>query len=238
MSVGGHLSATDIDRIHCVFEKFDRLGFTDYALTGGLALEASLSSGPSGRSTLNDIDLIAPDFHTLPAIFGDSFLIHHAHPKRPKGKLILQLACPDTSLRVDIFSASGAMLTRTRPAKVRGLSIRAVTLEDMASRIVYEMMSLVRGEAISAKCSADYKRLARAINPALAEIGWQEQRRDIDPASFREACAVIDKTLCTIRTQLADPTYAKTFQICPHCTDSQPFTLAAPEAVFDLLGYY
>ena len=219
-------------------EKFVQLSFTDYAVTGGLALEAVLDSDPPGRSALNDLDLVASDFHALPHIVSDSFLIHHAHPKRPKGKLIPQLVCPDTSLRIDIFSASGGILTRRQPAEIRGLSVRAVTLEDMASRIASEMMGLVRGETISVKCSADYKRLAQAVNPSLVEAVWQEQRRDTDPASFREACAAIDEALCINWTRLVDPAYSKTHQRCPYCIDNQPFKLAAPEAVFDLLGHY
>jgi hypothetical protein len=238
MHIGAYLSVADADRVRLVFEKLNRLGFADYAVTSGLALEAALDCGRPGRSTLNDIDLVAADFDALPVTLGSSFLVNHAHPKRPKGKLILQLVCPDTAVRVDVFSAYGTILDRTRATELQGLSVRVVAREDMASRIASEMMGFVRGGATSAKCAADYERLARVVDPELVEVSWQEQRRDIDPMDFNEACAVIDRALRVSRARLIDPVYSKTPSKCPHCEGNTPFRLVAPTRIVELLGYF
>ena len=144
------LAIDDARRIRRVLEKLNACG-VDYAVTGGVALEASLGPGLGRRRTFNDIDVVVSGFEGLPPALGREFLISHAHPHRPIGKLLLQLVDASECLRIDIFGACGATLERTRSALINDLPVKTVATEDMACRIASEMMCFSRGDIVPPK---------------------------------------------------------------------------------------
>jgi hypothetical protein len=77
---------------------------SDWALTGGLAVETHIQNGrhkPCIRA-LNDLDFITGEFKGIPTSLAADFVFTHVHPLDPPGKTILQLIDRDTSLRIDV----------------------------------------------------------------------------------------------------------------------------------------
>ena len=232
-----YLAPADAERVHDVLKKLSNCDL-DYAVTGGLASELGLGSSLGRQRMLNDIDIVVPDYDALPATLGTAFLVSHAHPHRPKGKLALQLIDTVQRLRIDLFSACGATLARARPAQISDLPIKVLCLEDMACRIASEMMGFCQGNTISPKSADDHLRTVQAAHPRLIEDAWQEQRRGSDPATYAEASILIAKALEMKRGTFKKVVYSTDLaSVCAHCQNTAPFTIAKPKAVFEILGY-
>jgi hypothetical protein len=239
MRIDDFLSPLDAGRVQRIFAKLNASGLTDYAVTGGLALETVLGHLAGQQRPLNDIDLVVSGIDAIPPLLGKTFLVRHAHPNRRQGKLLIQFVDAEDAVRFDIFSACGATLARSRSAQIGSIAVKIVTIEDMASRIASEMMDFVRGEAIPSKCAADYSRVVGAVDPVLVETAWQEQRRTIDPDTFAEARSLIDNGLQIGSGRLFEHVYSDNVSaVCMHCEDREPFRLAKPETIVSALGYY
>ncbi|MBD9628008.1 hypothetical protein IB279_34205 [Ensifer sp. ENS06] len=143
----------------------------DYAITGGIALEAALGTNFGRRRAFNDIDIVVSGFEGLPAILGREFLISHAHPHRPVGKLIIQLVDPSERVRIDIFGACGGTLERAKSALFDDLPVKTVALEDIACRIASEMMCFSRGDTVPPKCADAHERAKQIVDIDLVELG-------------------------------------------------------------------
>lgn len=68
---------------------------------------------------LNDIDLVAAAFDCAPETLARDSLFRHVHPLDAPGKTILQLVDVETALRIDLFQAYGAIMTRARPLRLQ-----------------------------------------------------------------------------------------------------------------------
>lgn len=237
LDVGAGLSAGDASRVERVFARFERLGFRDHVVVGGLALEAALWPRDRRCRPLNDIDVVTSCFEALPASLGERFLVRHVHRDRPRGKLMVQLVCPEDAVRIDVFGACGAILSRAWPGTIDARRVRVAALEDMASRIVSELMNMVRSETVHAKVVQDDRRLATAVDPAAVEVAWSEQRRAGDPESFTTACRMIEVILGDAGHRFTKSTSVAAGADCPHCRRVDPFTLANPDRMEALLGY-
>ena len=111
MRLDPFLGVADVQRVISVLRKLNTCGL-DYAITGGIALEPSLGSGLSRQRALNDIDIVVSTFEALLSTLASAFMISHAHPDRPTGKLAIQLVEPNQRVRVDVFSARGDTLAQ------------------------------------------------------------------------------------------------------------------------------
>src|SRR5947209_44384 len=82
--------------------------------SGGFAVEIHrLRRGrQSSLRTLNDLDFIANGFDCIPRTLADDFLFRHVHPMDPPCKTILQFIEVDTAMRIDLFRAHGAIMSR------------------------------------------------------------------------------------------------------------------------------
>lgn len=105
MRLDPFLGVADAQRVISVLRKLNTCGL-DCAITGGIALEPSLGSGLSRQRALNDIDIVVSTFEALLSTLASAFMISHAHPDRPTGKLAIQ------RVRVDVFSARGDTLAQ------------------------------------------------------------------------------------------------------------------------------
>ncbi|OEC93591.1 hypothetical protein [Rhizobium sp. YK2] len=231
------LEAPDADRVLTVLRRLNDCGL-DYAVTGGMALESSLGLELGRRRPFNDIDLVVSGFDSLPSTLASRFLISHSHPKRPTGKLAIQLVEPEQRVRIDVFSACGATMERARLATIGDLSIRTVAVEDLACRIASEMMCFSRGDSVPPKCADDHARARRIVDKNLVEQAWQDHRREIDPPSYAEAVEQIGEALERRTGGLVKSVYSTdTETVCPHCHDSDSLRVTPSKVILSVLGY-
>ena len=89
-----------------------------------------LRGEPSIRG-LNDLDFITDSFDFIPETLATDFLFRHIHPFDTPGKTMLQFVDPDSALRMDLFRACGAPMTRTVRLDLPSGAIQLVSLEDL-----------------------------------------------------------------------------------------------------------
>ncbi|SCB48959.1 hypothetical protein GA0061103_0479 [Rhizobium multihospitium] len=237
MRLDPFLEAADAQRVISVLQKLNACSL-DYALTGGIALEPSLGSELGRQRAFSDIDIVASTFEALPSTLASAFMISHAHPDRPLGKLAIQLVEPNQRVRVDVFSACGDTLARTRPALIGDLTIKVVAVEDLACRIALEMMGFSRGDSVPPKCADDHIRARQAVDMDLVETAWQDQRREMDPLTYAEAAVQIADAMERQTGKLARQVYCTDSHAgCRHCRDTAHFAVASPKSILAILGY-
>lgn len=231
------LKTTDAERVFNVLQKLNACGL-DYAVTGGMALEPALGSDLGRQRDFNDIDVVTSGFDTLPPTLASAFMISHADPHRATGKLAIQLVEPEQRVRVDVFSACGDTLERTRPALIGNLPIKVVAVEDLACRNASEMMCFSRGESVPPKCADDHARAIQVVDMKLVGKAWRDQRREIDPLTYAEASVQIVEALKRDTGKLVKPTYSTdTDAVCCHCYNTANFMVASPKSILPILGY-
>jgi hypothetical protein len=234
------LSARDADRADRTFRKLARHTIGEWALTGGLAIELHclrLGRRPSLRA-LSDLDFIAGAFDCIPETLAEGFLFRHIHPADPPGKTLLQFIDPDSALRVDVFRAYGATLSRTSRLDSPAGPIQVVSLEDLVARSARLALDIAEGFPVPAKHASDFVRLAELVDPAEVEAAWQDHRKPAHPATFGEAHSVLQELIPARQNLLITVDYSKdTEEVCPRCAPTAAFRLADPQWILSLLGY-
>ena len=236
------LAAADAGRVVRVLRKLDALGLADHALVGGLALELNLALNPerdsaaSGRPRrpLNDIDLVVPDFGSLPGRLSDEFLVCHVHPYATPGRLMLQVVDAEEELRVDVFCGWRAAISRSRLVASDLAGVRVVSTEDLAASAAASMlMRLDRGERVSAKKAADFERVCDSVDGAGVKSAWNEHRGPDHPNSFADARSMVVEKVRAGGDRFALSRDA----VCPRCEEAGAFRLSsAREAIRDIGG--
>jgi hypothetical protein len=234
------LSATDTERACGTLRKLARHDLSQLAVTGGLAVEIHrLRHGvqPATRG-LNDIDFVTGEFGGLPETLASDFLVRHAHPLDPPGKMILQLVDPTARLRVDVFRACGQTMRRTIEVELPTGKTRLIAVEDLVARAARLVLALADGMPVASKHADDYLRLAGLAEPAAVDEAWEDQRRPSHPATFREADELVRRLIPARSNLLIAPQYSNDVSaVCPRCAGSPPFPLADPKLVLSLIGY-
>jgi hypothetical protein len=211
-----------------------------WALAGSFAIEVHCIRGgrPATKRTLRDIDFVAPGFDYIPQTLARDFLFRHVHPLDPPGKTILQLVDAETALRIDLFRAYGAIMTRTLCLEFLSRSIQLISIEDVLGRTARLLLDLAAGVQVPAKHAADFLRLASLIPSSEVEVAWQDHRKPDHPLTFREANTLVRGLIATHRHLLVAAQYSKDVtQTCSRCIPSATFPLAEPQLVLSLLGY-
>lgn len=182
-------TADDMDRVFRTIRKLAGHDISDWALTGGLAVEMHIQKrGHTPRvRALNDLDFITREFEGIPTSLAGEFLFRHVHPLDPPGKTILQLIDRDTSLRVDVFRAYGATMSRTTDAELGSIAVRLIPLEDLAARVARIVLGLAAGQQVEQKHANAYLPIAPLVDGSQVEVAWRDQRKPTDPVTFREA---------------------------------------------------
>ncbi|MGC9950569.1 MAG: hypothetical protein ABSF64_29735 [Bryobacteraceae bacterium] len=239
------LSHADAQRATRVLAKLVRHGLRDFALTGGLAVEASLALAGNGQAPhmrpLNDVDIVVESFAVLPPALADGFLFRHIHPGVPTGKTLVQLVDPGEWLRIDIFRASGATLARSLQTDFPFASLALLALEDLAAREASLLMNLADGAPVPRKHAQDFHRLvhaATAVDRRRIEAAWADHRKGHHPATFPEAAARIAELTQSRPNPLVMPDYSHDPDAaCPKCRETGAFRIAPPRTVLSILGY-
>ena len=234
------LSATDAKRALKTIQKLSRHEISCWALAGGLAVEIHCFRRglPSSTRLLNDIDFVAAAFDCAPETLADDFLFRHVHPLDPPGKTILQVVDAETALRIDLFRAYGAIMTRALPLEFPFGRIQLISAEDVLARTARLLLDLRGGFPVAAKHGNDYLRLEKLIPTSDLEAAWHDHRKPTHPVTFREANALVRGLLAAQQNLLITPHYSKDAeQICSRCVAKPAFPLADPHLVLSLLGY-
>lgn len=211
-----------------------------WALAGGFAVEIHCMRGglAATKRPLHDIDFVAQGFDCIPQTLARDFLFRHVHPLDPPGKTILQLVDAETAVRIDLFRAYGAIMTRALSLDFLSRSIQIVSVEDVLARTARLLLDLVPGVQVPAKHANDFLRLANLLQSSEVEVAWQDHRKPDHPVTFHEADTLVRGLMATHRHLLVAPQYSKDItQTCSRCRTSATFPLAEPQLVSSLLGY-
>jgi hypothetical protein len=234
------LSVADGNRALRTFRKLARHDISRWALTGGFAIEIHrlrLGRAPSIRP-LNDLDFIADSFDCIPDTLGDDFMFRHIHPLDPPGKTMLQFIDPDSALRIDVFRAYGATLSRTSRLDLPSGAIQLISLEDLVARAARLALDLAGEVPTPSKYARDFLRLLELVSLAEVETAWQDQRKPNQPALFEETATLLQHLIPARQNLLISPDYSKDFEeVCTRCGPTAAFQLADPDVVLSLLGY-
>jgi hypothetical protein len=180
---------------------------------------------------LNDLDFITGDFASIPETLSQDFLFRHIHPDAAPGKTMLQLIDCDAALRVDIFRACSGTLRRAAGTQV-------VALEDLVARVARLLFDLADGVPVASKHANDYLRFVELVAPAGMEAAWQDHRKPMHPATFREAQGVLRAMIPASAALLITPRYSQNpSAACPRCAPTGAFQLADANVILSLLGY-
>ena len=234
------LSTADADRALRSLARLIRHDTRHWALTGGFAIEIHhmLRGHQPSLRPLNDIDFIADSFDCIPVMLANDFLFRHIHPLDPPGRTMLQAIDPESALRIDVFRACGATMSRTSRIDFPPNSIRLISLEDLVARAARLALDLVEGVPTPAKHAKDYLRLANLLNPAEVEEAWHDQQKPQHPATFEEADKLLRELIPASHKLLITADYSKDVEtVCPRCAPSAALPLADASVVLSLLGY-
>jgi hypothetical protein len=234
------LSPEDASRAQSTLRRLARHDISRWALTGGFAIEIKLRRRgvePYVRA-LNDIDFIADSFDSIPDSLAEDFLFRHVHPLDPPGKTMLQCVDPDAAVRIDVFRANGATMSRTSRLDFQGGTIRLISLEDLLARTARLALDLAEGVSVPAKHARDFLRLIKLMNPPEVEKAWQDHRRSQHPVSFAETSRQLQDLIPASQNLLTTPDYSKdATELCGRCAPTAAFRLADPKVLLCLLGY-
>jgi hypothetical protein len=234
------LCAADAKRVLKTLQKLSQHDISGWAIAGGLAVEIHCLLGGLSLSTrpLNDIDFVAATFDCTPETLARDFLFRHVHPLDPPGKIVLQLVDVEAALRIDLFRANGAILTRTRQLRLPFGPVQLISGEDVLARAARLLLDLRRDVPVAAKHASDYLRLEQLMLTADSEAAWQDHRKLDHPVMFSEANALVRGLIATHRNLLITPDYSKdATKICSRCVPTTAFPLADPHLLLSLLGY-
>jgi hypothetical protein len=234
------LPTGDADRASRTLHKLFRHDIPGWALTGGLAVElrwTSLTRKTSVRS-LNDVDFITNSFDSIPASLAQDFIFRHVHPLDPPGKTLLQIVDVENAVRVDVFRAYGAEMSRSAIQTFSTVAIRLVSIEDLVARAARLCLDLAANKPIPAAHASDFLRLAELIDPKRLESVWLDHRKPRQPQTFTEAYMRLKDVIPASREFLITRSYSTDIeQICSRCRETLAFRLADPRVMLSLLGY-
>jgi hypothetical protein len=239
-SLDQFLRVGEAERAFKTLWKLSHHEISAWALAGGFAVEIHCMRGglPAVERPLNDVDFVASAFDCIPDTLARDFLFRHVHPLGPPGKTILQLVDAETAVRVDLFRAYGATMSRTLSLQFLSGPIQLMSAEDMLARMARLLLDIRAGIPVSAKHAHDFLRLANLVESSEVEVAWQDHRKPDHPVTFRKANTMVRDLMRTNRHLLVSPEYSKdATQTCSRCVATPAFPLADPHRILSLLRY-
>jgi hypothetical protein len=234
------LSVAHADRALRLFRKLAGHDVGEWAITGGLAVEIHLlrhGRRPSIRF-LNDIDFVADSFDCIPETLAGDFLFRHIHPLDPRGKIILQFVDSDNAVRMDVFRACGATMTRASRFDILTGTIQIVSVEDLLARTARLTLDLADGTPVPRKYARDFLRLLELADAGQVETAWQDHRKPKHPVTFAETNRLLQDLIPARPELLITPRFSRnTDELCLRCAPTAAFHLADPNLIVSLLGY-
>ena len=141
-------------------------------------------------------------------------------------------------MRIDLFRAYGAIMSRTLSANLPSGLIQLISLEDVVARAARLLLDLDVGMRVPSKHADDYLRLAELVQASDVETAWRDHRRPTHPLTFGETNTRLKNFIATRRNLLITPEYSKDpAEVCPRCVPHGCFRLANANVVLSLLGY-
>jgi len=238
--LGSILSEQDAERASGTLRKLYGVGFTHCTLTGGIAIEAQIAGngGVTTRRPLNDLDFLVESFDSIPRSICDGFLLRHVHPYAPPGKILLQAVDAGSRLRIDLFRTWGKEMERASEVELDGMTIRTISLADLAARKARLCWEMVEGRSIAPKHARDLLRMSELRPPQEFQEAWQEHRFRHQPESFVRAVEDVREMINSHPELLVPSVYSTNVEeSCPRCHALPGLPLADAGAVLSLLGY-
>jgi hypothetical protein len=150
----------------------------------------------------------------------------------------LQFIDPDNALRIDVFRAYGATMSRTSRLDFSFGTIQITSLEDLAARAARMMLDIAHGVPVPSKHAIDFLRLLQMVHPTEVEAAWQDHRRPKHPVTFEETNTLLQALIPAHPELLITSEYSKNVQkVCPRCAPTSAFKLVDSNVVMSLLGY-
>jgi len=210
----------------------------DGALTGGLAIEAQLArhSRPTARRPLKDLDVVVERFESLPPSLGARFLMNHVHPHAAAGKTLVQLVDREHALRVDLFRAFGATLSRAVTLDSEAGPLRVVSLEDLVARTTAHAARVLDGRPLEAKHARSFARLQGLGDARRLEESWRDHSQDVRGALSDVACACAQMLAARPDLIVQEGRYDRV-RSCDRCENHGAFRVAPAEDIVAILGY-
>jgi hypothetical protein len=234
------LSPADAARALRCLRRVARHDISQWALTGGFAIEIHylICGRDASMRNLNDVDFIVDSFEQIPQSLANDSLFRHVHPFDPPGKTLVQAIDPDTSLRVDVFSAFGETMMRAGYLDFPSGRFRLISLEDLVARTARLALDLARGVSTPAKHAVDFLRLVELVKPSEVETAWRDQRKPFHPTTFKEAADLLRQIIPLCRDLLIKPDYSRDVKpMCGRCAPAGAFRLVDPNVMLSQLGY-
>jgi len=156
-------------------------------------------------------------------------------------KILLQLIDRDRALRIDLFRAFGATMSRehTLPGPLAPLA-RVVSIEDLAARYTSHVYGhLLENYPVEAKQAQAFRRLACFDTFGSIEMNaaWHDHRQG-RKESFFQARGAVERLLRLRPELLFRQKYSRVLFPCDRCLDYGPFRRADPARIVDSLGYW
>jgi hypothetical protein len=235
------LSTADVERVRSVFRKLQRHAVVRaWVLTGGLAAEIHrlrFGCEPSIR-VLNDVDFIVQSFDSVPETLSRDFLCRHIHPVDPPGKTLAQFVDADNRVRIDVFRACGAILTRTVPVQFPFGVIQVISPEDLTARLTRIVLQIAEGNPVASKHADDLIRLLQTVDPDDVELAWIDHRLPKHPVRFQSACRLALELTSSCDKLLVTPVYSTDIhEPCGRCVPTGQFQLVSAERMVSIMGY-
>lgn len=210
-------------------------------LTGGIALGWHLlvNGLRPEKQRFNDIDVVVEDLYGLQTSLGREFLIAHFHPRRERGKILIQLVDQDFRTRIDVFTpSSDGLMERLGDSAVDDAAYRCVPAEDLLAKLLSIIYRAARGEAVEPKYVRHFRRLFKVTESHSMREVWREYRKEGEPLDFYEAAAAVDLSLKANPGLLREEQYNQdAAHNCPWCQEAEEFPLAPRHMIYQVLGY-
>jgi hypothetical protein len=235
------LSLADAARAGRVFAKLVQHDTSAWVLAGGFALEVHRQQLGilTSQRTLHDIDFLVDSFEHIPATLGEDFVFRHIHPFDPPAKTLLQAVDLENAVRVDLFRAYGSVVERSEPAvMLGGLSVRIISLADIAARLARLCWDQAARAAITPKYARDLFSSVGLADHSRLEIAWQDHRQPYMPALLDDTVRTLQNRTRRHPDLLISSEYSQDIQqVCERCHEIGVFRLADPTTILSTLGY-
>jgi hypothetical protein len=151
--------------------------------------------------------------------------------------MLLQFIDPERALRIDLFRAFGATLSRARLLDEQTSPLRVVAVEDLVARTTAHVCGrLRRGRQIDLKHVRAFKRLAGLGRSQQLDEAWQDHCQDV-LGRLVEARDEAQQLLAEHPERVVSEKYSTVVTECERCQDYRRFRRARPETIVDILGY-
>ena len=210
-------------------------------VTGSFAVEWNIREhgGRVCPRSLNDVDLVVDDASAISPGIGGKFLIHHFHPTREKGNVLMQLVEPKTRTRVDIFSArSESVVERASRTWYEGTQFAVVSAEDLAARLLAIIAIVLDGRTVDPKYVDSFSRLLEIVDQDAAGTLWHEYRWGNYTDEFLRTAEEVIEHIRRRQDLLKSIEYSQDVDAdCEWCVETDEISITDRKEIFRQLEY-